>query len=412
MKHRQSIRKATDSLMRIQIEPDIDAIVLNVSEGGFSFRSLKPVSQSGTVHFSFFNNGRRVDASGELAWTDAAMLTGGLSFTSIPPMDREQFLNWVAQSSAKGFAVPGDQATPPQPHWPHPPLTQPPLPQPPPPQVPPPYRPPSDAAAASDVPGPVPNYSPLQSAIPGFALPVDERPPSFSWDREMPYPYPRPSSSFFPGFVTGVIITAIALFVLFLFNGNSADALRDQIRQSAGLSPMPQVAPITTPAPPALPPPAATSPQSTLGAPASPDTNVPPASASLPNAGDNSAAGAAPPTAPPLPSQPPTENQKPDSSTNPPRKAPPPGEDDLALAQRYLATMPGPEGRAKATQYLWSAVEKGNVKAETTLADLYARGDGVTKNCAQARVLLRAAAEKGNAEASNELARLIRTGCS
>src|ERR1700733_7538489 len=89
-----------------------------------------------------------------------------------------------------------------------------------------------------------------------------------------------------------------------------------------------------------------------------------------------------------------------------PHKAAAAGETNLALAQCYLATMPGPEGREKATQYLWLAVEKGNLKAEVTLADLYARGEGVTKNCTQARVLLRAAAEKGSAEASTQLARL------
>jgi TPR repeat protein len=63
-----------------------------------------------------------------------------------------------------------------------------------------------------------------------------------------------------------------------------------------------------------------------------------------------------------------------------------------------------------ATQYLWSAVEKGNLKAEITLANLFAPWNGLAKNCAQARVLLRAAAEKGNAEASNQLVHVIKTG--
>jgi TPR repeat protein len=73
--------------------------------------------------------------------------------------------------------------------------------------------------------------------------------------------------------------------------------------------------------------------------------------------------------------------------------------------------MPGHTGSATATRYLWAAVEKGNVQAEITLADMYARGEGVTKNCNQAQVLLRAASKKGSNEASQELAQLIRTGC-
>jgi TPR repeat protein len=51
------------------------------------------------------------------------------------------------------------------------------------------------------------------------------------------------------------------------------------------------------------------------------------------------------------------------------------------------------------------------VEAELTLAELYIRGEGVPKNCGQARVLLSAAAKKGNQTASEELAQLVRNGC-
>lgn len=375
MKDRQSLRKVADSLLHIQIEPNNDAIVLNVSDGGFSFRALKPVTQSGTVHFSYFDNGQRMNGSGQLVWMDSAELTGGLSFASVPGISWRQFQNWVAQSS-KESTLSGDEASP------------------------------RNAAAGSY--GALPNFTPLESAIPGFVLPMDEPPATSQWDRE--FRYRRPPSRFFPGFVAGVVITAIAFVVLFFVYGNSADAVRDQLRQSVGLSPTPQIAPPVTPAASA-PPLTATSPQNASGAAASPDTNVPLSLAPLPTPGDNSGANTAAPTAAAQPPQTQTDNQKPGTSTNSRHKAVVAGEDDLALAQRYLAATPGPEGREKATPYLWSAVEKGNLKAEITLADLYARGEGVTKNCAQARVLLRAAAAKGSAEASNQLARLIQTGC-
>lgn len=45
------------------------------------------------------------------------------------------------------------------------------------------------------------------------------------------------------------------------------------------------------------------------------------------------------------------------------------------------------------------------------LADLYLRGDGVARNCAQARVLLSVASEKGITEAMQKLGELNRTGC-
>lgn len=222
MKDRQSLRKVVDSVLRIQIEPNNDAIVLNVSDGGFSFRALKPVIQLGTVHFSYFDNGQRMNASGQLVWMDSEKLTGGLNFASVPRVSREHFQKWVAQS-LKESTLPGNDA------------------------------PPRNAAAGSY--SALPNLTPVEP--PRFMLPMDEPQPATSeWDRE--FRYPRPPSRFFPGFITGVVVTAIALVVLFFFYGNSADAVRDQLRQRAGLSPTPQIAPPVTPPAPA-PPPKATS---------------------------------------------------------------------------------------------------------------------------------------------------------
>jgi PilZ domain len=62
-------------------------------------------------------------------------------------------------------------------------------------------------------------------------------------------------------------------------------------------------------------------------------------------------------------------------------------------------------------QQLWSAVQGGNVQAALTLAALYLRGDGVSVNCDQARVLLLVASKKGNAQAIKELRELDKTGC-
>lgn len=60
---------------------------------------------------------------------------------------------------------------------------------------------------------------------------------------------------------------------------------------------------------------------------------------------------------------------------------------------------------------LWIAVENGDAAAEVALANRYISGDGVTKNCDQARVLLEAAAKRGNPAATKRLAELPATGC-
>jgi len=81
------------------------------------------------------------------------------------------------------------------------------------------------------------------------------------------------------------------------------------------------------------------------------------------------------------------------------------------LARQYLDGDGRPRNPQAATQLLWSAVEKGNVTAETTLAGLYLLGEGVAKNCAQARVLLNAASGKGNEAAAQKLRELNQSGC-
>jgi TPR repeat protein len=57
------------------------------------------------------------------------------------------------------------------------------------------------------------------------------------------------------------------------------------------------------------------------------------------------------------------------------------------------------------------AVEKGSTAAEVELAGLYVRGEGVPKNCEQARVLLTAAQNEDSQRAEQELAELQRYGC-
>ena len=62
-------------------------------------------------------------------------------------------------------------------------------------------------------------------------------------------------------------------------------------------------------------------------------------------------------------------------------------------------------------QAFWNAVGRGDVNAEVALAELYMNGDGVSRSCEQARVLLRAAMEKGNGDAASLLEHIRKVGC-
>src|SRR5215472_8625715 len=96
---RQSPRMTLEELTYISLEPGNGGIVLNISDGGLCFHVIAPVQGTGTIRFWFSAEGRRIEADGELVWTDATRKTGGLQFTAVPAEAREQMRVWVVQSA-------------------------------------------------------------------------------------------------------------------------------------------------------------------------------------------------------------------------------------------------------------------------------------------------------------------------
>ena len=104
--------------------------------------------------------------------------------------------------------------------------------------------------------------------------------------------------------------------------------------------------------------------------------------------------------------------------TTPPPKNPPSesltgnGAEELGIAEHYLN---GTEGErrnsAEGAKWLWKAMAKHNSRSMLLLADLYLKGDGVSKNCDQAHVLLDSAARGGVKEAGERLRHLQAFGC-
>ena len=79
---------------------------------------------------------------------------------------------------------------------------------------------------------------------------------------------------------------------------------------------------------------------------------------------------------------------------------------------RYLTSTSGhARDSAEAAKWLWKSIAKHNGPAMLVLADLYLKGDGVSKNCDQARVLLDSAALRGLAGAGQRLRNLRAFGC-
>lgn len=87
------------------------------------------------------------------------------------------------------------------------------------------------------------------------------------------------------------------------------------------------------------------------------------------------------------------------------------GSEELSVAQRYLGGASGARDPAMAATWLWKAVSKQNPTALVLLSDLYAHGEGVSRNCDQARLLLVAAAKKGAPDAGLKLRNFENRGC-
>jgi hypothetical protein len=88
------------------------------------------------------------------------------------------------------------------------------------------------------------------------------------------------------------------------------------------------------------------------------------------------------------------------------------GTQELNMAEGYLQGRYGnSRNTGEAARWLWKSVAKQNTTASVLLANLYMQGDGVSKSCDQARLLLVAAAKKGSSTAAQNLRNLESGGC-
>jgi len=98
---RQAERTPVDRVVYINFDLNNGGIVLNVSEGGLCFHSVAPVQRNSKVRFWFSEHKQRIEADGEVAWTDGTQKTGGLRFTGLPAGGREQIRNWISRPTMR-----------------------------------------------------------------------------------------------------------------------------------------------------------------------------------------------------------------------------------------------------------------------------------------------------------------------
>ena len=105
-----------------------------------------------------------------------------------------------------------------------------------------------------------------------------------------------------------------------------------------------------------------------------------------------------------------SRNEKP-PVTGPDKSVAESSDPDLQAGLKYLQGDASERNSAEAVRYLWKSVQKQNGWALVKLAGLYANGDGVAKDCDQARILVQAAARHNIPNLEAALETLHKAGC-
>ena len=345
-----------------EFEAGSGGIVLDASEKGLAFQAADAVHQLGPSRiFISPHPEERIEVNGEVVWVDKSKKTGGLRFIEPGADSRNRIRDWLKQPGQSEDSRRDEEF--PLPRW----AVQDPVAS----------RRVEVREERTVMPRATPVVPPLLS-------------PDFTWTEQDP---PRARGHFANGIATAFLIVVFLLVPVALYEnfgfwgklrpkvGDSLIRLGEKLNGSAGA--------------PSQNPPLQTS----ISVPAQNASSAKPAETPSPAASQAES----------------TENHgslSSSSQNNPQTQSP------VSLATKEMADHSPYSGRSRFTQErstqatsLWSAVGAGDSAAEVDLAQLYLRGEGVPRNCEQARILLRAAAKGGNREARRQLQKLRTSGC-
>jgi len=362
-----------DEVSYIQFEPAGGGIVLNASEEGLAFHAAAPVRQSSPIRLCVSPNPeQRIELQAEIAWMDTAKKSGGLELKEVSTDIRDKIRHWLSPSM--GTHAPQMDFAPPR--WET-----------------------SQLPAISPV-AQVKTPDPLPPAVASFDISTAH---ADAARRSGPRSSGLPRSLFFPelpsleenasfshprrlrGFATVFLVFIFLLMpALFLQNfrlefGNALIRTGEKLKRVRDTPPDP--------------------------------SGSIPAPVSAPTSGD--ASTVPPPDLTPRATQAETPSDQPSAVQTKPETV---MREDANLEEHQTVAQPHESppitlDHSERARQLWSAVETGDSRAEVALAQLYLKGDGVPRNCEQARVLLRAASKKGNVEALQQYRKLNYAAC-
>jgi hypothetical protein len=365
-------RERPAELCYIQFEPEGGGIVLNASEKGLAFHAVAAVRHAGPFQLCISPNPtQRIELIAEIAWMDETRKFGGLRFTELTADAENQIRRWLAQTSKSStsdgkFAVPAcalREETDPRSH------------------------------AQNGTPGLLPPTPTLHHvmptrtgskalSVPRFgSIPASALPGPFSQEKQISLFQPRLLRGLATWFLAFVFVSMAFLF-LQNFRGGIGNSLIRLGEKLKGNTDTPSDAASSAPIP--------------ISSPSS---------------------GGTPSVATPIPETAPTETLGPSDAQVSTQATPgavnstDSRQEERQFSRQHFADANSRRHRSGLARQLWSAVEAGDNSAEVALAQLYLIGDGVPRNCEQARVLLRAASKNGNTEATQQLRKLNNRAC-
>jgi PilZ domain len=382
---RLSPRTKLVEIAYIGMGPENGGLVLDVSDGGLSFHTVAPVQKAETICFLLSLRGHsRIEGTGEVVWTNEMKTVCGLRFTSLSTGAREYLNHWTDQSRMAQQASRGKVVS----------------------------LAPRPAPEAEESPDSLTSQS-VTRAESVFSVPYATQdyfsvPTARSIWREPLF------------FLSMFAILGIALAVTTFNYGVRLGKLEiGSEAQSAAARNSPASPQVLEPAAAPASFAATDAPNVPASTPEVPSDAISARSdaTSLPNEATSHPDGALvnalrtddlPANSYPRPGDRAIDARPPDQRVELASDA---GKSELAAALAALRGANGIRDSSKAARLLWAAIANHNSTAEVVLADLYLRGDGVTKSCEQGRVLLLAASRSGDVQASEKLAALYRNGC-
>ena len=98
---RHAPRRRLDQLAYIRIGADNGGLIADLGEGGLGFQTIAAIEREGPLRFWFtLDAADRIQATGELAWTDESRKVGGLRFTQISKEALDQIREWMERADA------------------------------------------------------------------------------------------------------------------------------------------------------------------------------------------------------------------------------------------------------------------------------------------------------------------------